>query len=80
MATLPPAWLLVPPSDPALHSTVGAGDTFNAGMLYSMTCRSSDWDLQTKLSFAVELATRKVQLDGFDGVADMTPFPLLDSS
>jgi len=49
-------------------------------MLYSMTCRSSDWDLQTKLSFAVELATRKVQLDGFDGVADMTPFPLLDSS
>jgi len=44
-------------------------------MLYGMICHGSDWDLQTKLSFAVELATCKVQLDGFDGLADKAPFP-----
>ena len=39
-----------------------------------MTCHGSDWDTETKLSFAVELATSKVQLDGFDGLAAMSPW------
>ncbi|CAI4210230.1 unnamed protein product [Parascedosporium putredinis] len=48
--------------------TIGAGDTFIAGMLYALTCHSADWDTKTKLEFAVELATLKVQREGFEGL------------
>lgn len=49
-------------------STVGAGDTFIAGMLYGLLCHQEDWDADTKVRFAVELATSKVQVEGFGGV------------
>ncbi|SPN98912.1 uncharacterized protein DNG_01951 [Cephalotrichum gorgonifer] len=48
--------------------TIGAGDTFIAGMLYGLTCHQADWDTRAKLRFAVDLATLKVQRDGFDGL------------
>ncbi|KAI1098520.1 Ribokinase-like protein [Jackrogersella minutella] len=48
--------------------TVGAGDTFIAGMLFGLLCHHDDWDTEKKVQFAVQLATCKVQQDGFDGV------------
>ncbi|KAM0267814.1 hypothetical protein ACHAPA_005656, partial [Fusarium lateritium] len=51
---------------------VGAGDTFIAGMLYGLICHPGDWSTGRKLGFAVQLATLKVQREGFDGLgADM---------
>lgn len=50
--------------------TVGAGDTFVAGMMYALSRREKGWDLQQKLAFANELAGRKVIQDGFAGLAD----------
>ncbi|KAL9617860.1 MAG: hypothetical protein Q9204_008453, partial [Flavoplaca sp. TL-2023a] len=47
--------------------TVGAGDTFIAGMLFGLTCHS-DWDLDRKLEFANELAGRKVGQEGLSGL------------
>jgi hypothetical protein len=37
-------------------------------MLYSLTCNWSDWYLDQKLQFAVQLAGRKVQREGFRGL------------
>ncbi|KAI0129322.1 Ribokinase-like protein [Hypoxylon sp. NC0597] len=48
--------------------TVGAGDTFIAGILFALLCHQEDWDTERKVQFAVQLATCKVQQDGFDGV------------
>ncbi|KAH9992185.1 Ribokinase-like protein [Xylariaceae sp. FL0662B] len=48
--------------------TVGAGDTFIAGLLFGMLCHQEDWDAEMKVRFAVQLATCKVQREGFDGV------------
>ncbi|KAK6855751.1 Ribokinase-like protein [Apiospora arundinis] len=48
--------------------TVGAGDTFIAGMLYGLLCHQDDWDAETKVRIAVHLATSKVQKEGFSGV------------
>ncbi|KAI8951357.1 Ribokinase-like protein [Xylaria longipes] len=45
--------------------TVGAGDTFIAGILFGFLQHDYDWDNRTKLSFAVQLATCKVQQEGF---------------
>jgi fructose-1-phosphate kinase PfkB-like protein len=54
------------------YSAVGAGDTFIAGMLYGLICHPGDWSTGRKLGFAVQLATLKVQREGFDGLgADM---------
>ncbi|KAH7166144.1 Ribokinase-like protein [Dactylonectria macrodidyma] len=51
---------------------VGAGDTFVAGMLYGLVCHTDEWSVGQKLSFAVRLATLKVQREGFAGLgADM---------
>lgn len=50
------------------NSSVGAGDTFVAGMLFALTCHPRDWDAAKGLRFAVQLATCKVQRDGFTGV------------
>ncbi len=43
--------------------TLGAGDTFNAGVLHGMT---SGWPLEKVLSFACKLAGRKCGSHGFD--------------
>ncbi|KAL8392799.1 hypothetical protein RB595_002834 [Gaeumannomyces hyphopodioides] len=50
--------------------TIGAGDTFIAGVIFGLFCRDGDEgrDLQDTLRFAVGLATRKVQIDGFGGL------------
>ena len=47
--------------------TIGAGDTFIAGMLYAINTHD-DWDLQRKLEFSNQLAGRKVLQEGFDGL------------
>ncbi|GKT58877.1 pfkB family kinase [Colletotrichum tofieldiae] len=51
-------------------SSVGAGDTFVAGMLYGLICQADTWDMADKLGFAVQLATLKVQREGFRGLGD----------
>jgi ketohexokinase len=48
-----------------IHSAVGAGDTFIAGMIFAMVEHSETWTLQRKLEFANELAGRKVYQEGF---------------
>ncbi|KAJ4358596.1 uncharacterized protein N0V89_003180 [Didymosphaeria variabile] len=45
--------------------TIGAGDTFIAGMLYALNDMHDGWDLQLQISFANELAGRKVRQEGF---------------
>ncbi|SPJ79849.1 uncharacterized protein FTOL_08240 [Fusarium torulosum] len=58
--------------DISVVDAVGAGDTFIAGMLYGLICHPGDWSTGRKLGFAVQLATLKVQREGFDGLgADM---------
>lgn len=51
-------------------STIGAGDTFIAGILYGLLWRKDDWDMVRKLAFANELASRKVCREGFGGLGD----------
>jgi ketohexokinase len=45
--------------------TVGAGDTFTAGVIYGL---SHGFDLLDVLKFSCELAGRKVAQTGFDGL------------
>ncbi|RYN30967.1 hypothetical protein AA0119_g4830 [Alternaria tenuissima] len=47
--------------------TIGAGDTFIAGMLFAIN-EHGEWSLQRKLEFANELAGRKVLQEGFSGL------------
>jgi ketohexokinase len=47
-------------------STIGAGDTFIAAMLYGLHVDA--WSSEAKLAFAVRLATKKVQREGFAGL------------
>jgi ketohexokinase len=47
--------------------TIGAGDTFIAGMLFAVN-EHDEWSLQRKLEFANELAGRKVLQEGFSGL------------
>ncbi|KAJ5761035.1 pfkB family kinase [Penicillium odoratum] len=47
---------------------IGAGDTFNAGMLYALNCRDKEWDLSTKVGFANRIAGMKVTQEGFSGL------------
>ncbi len=61
-----------------LNSSIGAGDTFIAGMLYGLTCHAEDWKLDLKLDFANELAGRKVAQEGFVGLGNAMRH-LLDS-
>ena len=51
-------------------STIGAGDTFIAGILYGLLWHSDDWDMVRKLVFANELASRKICREGFRGLGD----------
>ncbi|KAM0806777.1 putative PfkB family kinase [Seiridium cardinale] len=59
------AWVL---KDSSVIDTIGAGDTFIAGMLYSYLAHQQDWQLPQKLEFASELAGRKVIQEGFSGL------------
>ncbi|OQE41960.1 hypothetical protein PENCOP_c004G00446 [Penicillium coprophilum] len=45
--------------------TIGAGDTFNAGLLYGLIYRGRDWDFRKRLEFANLLAGLKVSQEGF---------------
>lgn len=47
--------------------TIGAGDTFIAGMLFALNNHHA-WTLQQKLDFANQLAGRKVLQEGFDSL------------
>ncbi|PWY86901.1 pfkB family kinase [Aspergillus heteromorphus CBS 117.55] len=49
--------------------TIGAGDTFIAGILYALLCRGDEWNLSQKLGFANRLAGMKVSQEGFAGLA-----------
>lgn len=41
-------------------------------MLYGLVCREETWQLSQSVKFAVDLATLKVQREGFEGLgADM---------
>ncbi|KAI8937645.1 hypothetical protein NX059_005350 [Plenodomus lindquistii] len=48
--------------------TIGAGDTFIAGMLFAIN-NHEEWPLQKKLEFTNELAGRKVLQEGFGGLS-----------
>ncbi|KAF2626012.1 ketohexokinase-like protein [Macroventuria anomochaeta] len=49
--------------------TVGAGDTFIAGMLYTLV-EQPKWGIDERLAFANELAGRKVYRQGFSGLGE----------
>ncbi|KAI0541019.1 Ribokinase-like protein [Xylaria digitata] len=53
--------------------TIGAGDTFIAGILFGFLHHDYDWDSTAKLSFAVQLATCKVQQEGFNNLGFKAP-------
>lgn len=48
-------------------STIGAGDTFIAGMLYAWLCQGN-WNLKKKIHFANRVAGLKVKQEGFSGL------------
>ncbi|KAL6231067.1 hypothetical protein BDW75DRAFT_221214 [Aspergillus navahoensis] len=48
--------------------TIGAGDTFIAGMLYGLIVKGDAWDLSQKLSMANRLAGMKVAQEGFNNL------------
>ncbi|KAE8553095.1 hypothetical protein EYB25_004474 [Talaromyces marneffei] len=54
--------------DTNVVDSIGAGDTFVAGMLFGILCHTEDWDHERKLRFATELAGLKVRQDGFQGL------------
>jgi sugar/nucleoside kinase (ribokinase family) len=68
---LPAVFLIFQYRDLNVQSTIGAGDTFIAGMLYSYLVHEHDWPLEQKLGFANELAGRKVVQEGFAGLAGL---------
>jgi ketohexokinase len=58
-----------PSKDPRPTDSVGAGDTFVAGMLYGMFVQKG-WNMDQRLLFANELAGRKVYQEGFKGLGE----------
>ncbi|OAA77541.1 Carbohydrate/purine kinase [Akanthomyces lecanii RCEF 1005] len=61
------------PDEITVVDSVGAGDTFIAGMLHGFTTGSDEdapWDARRCVRFAVDLATLKVQREGFAGLGD----------
>ncbi|KAI4138747.1 MAG: hypothetical protein LQ341_004523, partial [Variospora aurantia] len=51
--------------------TVGAGDTFIAGILFGLTCHTTNWTVDRQLEFANELAGRKVVQEGLRGLGNL---------
>jgi ketohexokinase len=60
-----------PDSDDGLPviDAVGAGDTFIAGMLFSLT-NNATATLRTHLEFATKIASKKVYQEGFQGLGE----------
>lgn len=52
--------------------TVGAGDTFIAGIIYGFVAEWEEWSMEAKLRFANQLAGFKVAQEGFSGLHDFT--------
>ncbi|KAH7381568.1 ketohexokinase [Pyrenochaeta sp. MPI-SDFR-AT-0127] len=61
------AWKVPGSQDKPVVDTIGAGDTFIAGMLFALK-NHHDWTLARKLEFANQLAGRKVLQEGFDNL------------
>jgi ketohexokinase len=59
------AWQAAESEQMQVVDTIGAGDTFVAGMLFALT-NHEEWELQRKLEFANQLAGKKVLQEGFD--------------
>lgn len=60
--------VVLPASSPAgsgIVDTIGAGDTFIAGILYGLLEHKGNWDLRSTLSFAIDLAGHKIVQEGF---------------
>ncbi|KAJ6124240.1 hypothetical protein N7471_011557 [Penicillium samsonianum] len=55
--------------------TIGAGDTFNAGLLYGLVYRGHDWDFRKILEFANLIAGLKVTQEGFSDLQRALNFP-----
>lgn len=58
----------MPPTIEKVIDTVGAGDTFNAGIILHLS-RHKAFQIADALEFACNLATRKVAQQGFDHLA-----------
>ncbi|KAI9483685.1 MAG: Ribokinase-like protein [Benjaminiella poitrasii] len=56
-----------PPSIEKVIDTVGAGDTFNAGIIHHLSSQNPN-ELEKALQFACNLATKKVSQQGFDNL------------
>ncbi|KAJ5790883.1 uncharacterized protein N7518_007894 [Penicillium psychrosexuale] len=55
--------------------TIGAGDTFNAGLLYGLVYRDHDWNFRKRLEFANLIAGLKVTQEGFANLQRALNFP-----
>ncbi|KAI1353591.1 putative PfkB family kinase [Xylaria sp. FL0043] len=58
------------PEGSRVIDTIGAGDTFIAGILYTFLQGHKTWSLTERLTFANQLAGFKVVQEGFSGLAD----------
>ena len=64
-----PAWR---PDNTSVVDTVGAGDTFIAGILYGFLLHDTDWSLRRKLDFGIRLSGLKVAREGFGDLGNFS--------